>query len=264
MPPDQIAAAAPAVAAAPAAAAAPLPAVAAIVGAAPAPAAAAPAAAPAASAPAAAPAAAAAPAEAAPAEAAPISVAIPGKDATPEDWAAFYKSIGAPESADGYELPVPDGDSGEFAKTAAGWMAEAGLLPQQARALAEKWNAHVAQLTQANAEAAAAAETAALANAEAENNRQAQALQNEWGMKHDENMGLTKRAFQQFIAPFAPGEKGADVIASIEKAVGYAATIKIMHAIGKGLGTGQAHGLGGEGLGEGKPKSLEERLYPNG
>jgi len=45
------------------------------------------------------------------------AVKLPGKDATPEQWSEFYKQIGAPDKAEAYELPLPEGDSGEFAKT---------------------------------------------------------------------------------------------------------------------------------------------------
>ena len=56
--------------------------------------------------------------EAAPAakkEAAP-ALAMPGKDATPEEWAAFYGQLGRPETPEGSELPLPEGDDGAFAK----------------------------------------------------------------------------------------------------------------------------------------------------
>jgi len=38
-------------------------------------------------------------------------IPLPGKDAKPEDWNAFYNSIGRPEKPDGYKMPenLPDG-----------------------------------------------------------------------------------------------------------------------------------------------------------
>lgn len=191
-------------------------------------------------------------------------ITLPGKDAKPEDWKAFYKSIGAPETADGYALPVPEGGDPAFAKTAAGWMAEAGLLPQQAQALAAKWNAHVAELTTAQTGAAAAAETQRIAALDSQNKAEESALRNEWGQAHDTNMGLAKRAVQQFLAPIAPGDKSQVLITAMEGAIGYSATIRLLHSLGKGLATGQAHGLGDVNSPQGGEKSLAERLYPNG
>lgn len=188
-------------------------------------------------------------------------MSIPAADASPEDWAKFYRAIGAPENAEGYELPVPEGEDAAFSQTAAQWMAEAGLLPQQAKALAEKWNAFVAEQKTKGGETAAAAEAARVAAQQAEATRQDQALRNEWGAQHDANLSVAKRAAQQFLSPHVKAEGVADVMDAIEAKVGYAATIKFFHAIGKGLMTGQAHGLGGEG-GQGSLSNLtpQERL----
>lgn len=174
----------------------------------------------------------------APATTAPETPALtlPGKDATPEQWAEFYKQIGAPDKPEAYELPVPEGDSGEFAKTAATWFKEAGLLPQQAQALAAKWN----EFSAAQAQAAEAAEQQRIAQMDAQNKQQEAALKTEWGQQHEANMELARRAVRQFI----PGDKAADVISALEDKLGYAETIKLMHSIGRGLGEHDAPGLG--------------------
>ena len=179
-----------------------------------------------------------APATTAPATTAPETPALtlPGKDATPEQWAEFYKQIGAPDKPEAYELPVPKGDSGEFAKTAATWFKEAGLLPQQAQALAAKWN----EFSAAQAQAAEAAEQQRIAQMDAQNKQQEAALKTEWGQQHEANMELARRAVRQFI----PGDKAADVISALEDKLGYAETIKLMHSIGRGLGEHDAPGLG--------------------
>lgn len=174
----------------------------------------------------------------APATTAPETPALtlPGKDATPEQWAEFYKQIGAPDKPEAYELPVPEGDSGEFAKTAATWFKEAGLLPQQAQALAAKWN----EFSAAQAQAAEAAEQQRIAQMDAQNKQQEAALKAEWGQQHEANMELARRAVRQFI----PGDKAADVISALEDKLGYAETIKLMHSIGRGLAEHDAPGLG--------------------
>jgi len=199
----------------------------------------------------AAPAAAPAAADPAPADPnAPVAVTLPGKDATPEQWAEFYKNIGAPESSDAYELPIPDGDNGEFAKTAAAWFKDAGLLPQQANALASKWN----EFQGAQAAAAQAAEDARLQAMDTKNRAEETALKTEWGQKHEANMELAKRAVRQFL----PADKSGEIITALEDKLGYAETIKLLHTIGAGLGEHDAAGLGQQSGGK---KSAAEILY---
>ncbi len=194
-----------------------------------------------------APAAAAAPAAPAAAPAAPaagdpsaaaaeFSVKLPPKDASPEQWAEFYKAVGAPDTPEAYQLPVPEGQDTGFAKTAATWFKEAGLLPQQAQALASKWN----EFSQAQAAAQQQAEAQRIAQLDQQNKVQEAALKNEWGQSHDANMELARRAVRQFI----PSEKAPDVISALEDRLGYAETIKLLHSIGKGLGEHDAPGLG--------------------
>jgi hypothetical protein len=164
------------------------------------------------------------------------ALTLPAKDAPPEAWAEFYKAIGAPDKAEAYELPVPEGDTGEFAKTAASWFKDAGLLPQQAQALASKWN----EFTAAQAQAQAAAEQQRIAALDVKNKAEEASLKTEWGQSHEANMELARRAVRQFV----PGDKAPDVIAALEDRLGYAETIKLMHAIGRGLGEHDAPGLG--------------------
>ena len=79
------------------------------------------------------------------APAAPAPLVMPSKDATPEEWSAFYAQIGRPETPDGYELPVPDGDNGEFAKSMAPVLHKHGVTAEQAKGLAADWNDMVAK-----------------------------------------------------------------------------------------------------------------------
>lgn len=197
-------------------------------------------------APAAAPAAPAAPAAAAPvaAPAEPPALALPAKDAPAAEWSKFFQGIGAPKDATGYQLPVPEGADGAFAKAAAGWMAEVGLLPQQAQALAEKWNAYSAEQATLEATRKGEADKLELARMHTENVKQESALKTEWGPNHEANLNLAKQAIGQFLKPVA-GDNWGDVVAAIEQKVGYANTIKFFHAVGRGLGTGQIRGVGG-------------------
>jgi hypothetical protein len=183
------------------------------------------------------------------------AIKLPGKDATAEEWAAFYKSIGAPETADAYKLPVPEGDDGAFAKTAAEWFKDSGVLPQQAEKLAGKWNEFVtAQI--AESEKAEADRIAAL---NAKNVAEKQELTNEWGAKATENIEFAKRAAVQFF----PKENAANVISAIEGVLGYKATIQMLHNIGKGLGEHDATAGMGAQTGGLPQKSLAERMFKN-
>ena len=179
------------------------------------------------------------------------AVKLPGKDATPEQWAEFYKQIGAPDKAEAYELPLPEGDSGEFAKTASEWFKEAGLLPQQAKALATRWN----EFTLAQQKAYEVSEQARIQALDAKNKEEDASLRTEWGQKHDGNLELARRAARQFF----PKDKVSDVVTALEDKLGYAETIKLLHSIGKGLAEHDAPGLGQQ-TGGGR-KSIAEVLY---
>lgn len=71
-------------------------------------------------------------------------IRIPGKDAKPEDMRAIWTKLGAPEKADDYGLPIPEGADATFAKTAATWFHEQGVPKAAAVAIAQKWNEHIA------------------------------------------------------------------------------------------------------------------------
>lgn len=184
--------------------------------------------------------------------AAPAALVMPGKDATPEEWSAFYAQIGRPETPEGYELPLPEGDTGEFAKTMAPILHKHGVTAEQAKGLAADWNAMVAAQV-AEMDAADVAHATAM---NVKNTAEAADLKNEWGEAHDANMHFAKLAVQQFM----PAKKAGDVIAAIESKIGYKATIQFLHGIGKGLGEHDAAGMGANN--SAPPKTLAERLYP--
>jgi len=166
----------------------------------------------------------------------PAPLVMPGKDATPEQWAEFYTAIGRPETPDAYELPLPEGDDGSFAKQMAPVLHKHGITAEQAKGLATDWNAMVQAQTDAAAQTAAD-EAKAM---DTRNKAEAAQLQNEWGQQHDANMHFAKLAAKQFL----PADKAGDVIAAIESKIGYKATIQFLHSVGKGLGEHDAAGMG--------------------
>lgn len=156
-------------------------------------------------------------------------VVLPKDDAPAEEWAAFHNRLGRPETVDGYKLPVPDGDAGEFAKTAASWFHEAGLTTKQAEALATKWNEHIGGSVQAQ-EAQHAQQSAI----------DMQDLQKEWGQKFDENSELARRARRE------SGLSDAEGLA-VERALGLKKAAQVFATLGKQFA--EAPMKGGEGQG---------------
>lgn len=182
---------------------------------------------------------------------APESLAMPGKDATPEQWGEFYNKLGRPEAADGYELPVPEGDDGAFAKEAGAWMHEAGLSKDQAGKLAGKWNEMVAKQ---QAGQTAAAEAQAKATHE-KNTAEATALKSEWGQQYDANMHHAK----QFVTQFFPKEQAGDLIGAIESKLGYKGAVQLLSNLGQRLGEHDAAGMGQNNAGA--RRSTADVLY---
>lgn len=116
-------------------------------------------------------------------------LALP-EESDAEGWNALYSKLGRPESADAYEIPLPEGDDGGFAKTAANWLFDAGLSQKQATAIATSWNEFQAEQI-ANHEK----------QVEQQREEHFETLQKEWGNKFEENQALVRRALTEFAPP---------------------------------------------------------------
>lgn len=143
---------------------------------------------------------------------------LPKDDAAPEEWGQVYDKLGRPKSADEYKLPVPDGDTGEFAKMAAGKFHELGLTSKQAESLANWYN------EQSQAMAASQVNQMGV-NAEQEMAK----LQQEWGKEYDANIEAARRATRQFGLE-------APTLEKIENAIGTKQMLQLFAKIGKGVG----------------------------
>ena len=153
-------------------------------------------------------------------------IPMPKGDDDVEGWNRVYDSLGRPKSAEEYKLPVPEGDTGEFAKLAAGRFHELGLTGKQAQGLAEWWNAQQAgMIEQANASKSS--------NTEAE----ITGLKTEWGKAYDENVEFGRRAAREYGLD---GEK----LTRMEAALGTGEMLKLMARIGRS--TGEAAFVDGE------------------
>ena len=142
-------------------------------------------------------------------------VILPKDDATPEEMSAFYNKLGRPENADGYKLPIPEGQSPEFAKTAAGWFHEMGLSAKQAEGLTGKWNEFQAQAAEA---------------AEAQYAQQStldeQELRREWGKDFDAHAELARRARREAGLTDEEGR-------ALERALGLKKAANVFAKLGK-------------------------------
>lgn len=72
-------------------------------------------------------------------------IAVPGKDAKPEDWTGVFRKLGMPESADKYQIPARQGgDYTEADKAFQGVLTpilhKAGITQRQLEAIVPAWN----------------------------------------------------------------------------------------------------------------------------
>ena len=119
-------------------------------------------------------------------------VALPGKDAKPEDWDGVYARLGRPEKIDGYRLPAradgtPYSDADKaFQGQLLPVLHKAGLSQRQLDAIVPAWNDM--QVAQTKAFDATADKVMAATKT---------ALEAEWKGDYDANMALANRAFKQ-------------------------------------------------------------------
>jgi hypothetical protein len=142
------------------------------------------------------------------------TVVLPKDDKDAEGIKSFRAKLGVPETPDAYELPLPEGDKGEFAKTAASWFHAQGVPKTAAQAIAKQWNDHIAGLVKAEQEAA-----------QAESEGQLAKLKSEWGGDFDKNTEFAKRFLR------ASGWDDAKV-ALYEQTFGTAQMLKDFHTFG--------------------------------
>jgi len=119
----------------------------------------------------------------------PFLAALP-EEGDAEGWGSVWSKLGRPESADGYELQAPEGDSGEFLKTSSAWMHKANLTKSQAQALAGEWNAYQAQQAEQVNQQREQAYT-----------QNVSAIRKEWGNSFDSNLAVANKALSSFVSP---------------------------------------------------------------
>ncbi len=185
----------------------------------------------------------------------PPALKMPGKDATPEEWAAFYKQVGVPEQATDYAVALPEGDAPENTALIQEMFKKANILPDQAKALLEYRNEVYAKQAEAAAEAAKQAEAEMIARGKAEHTE----LMNEWGQNAQQNTEIMRRGLQQFGPQDVETQK--TLIATMEHVLGPKETMKFFHRIGQAIGEHDAAGLGANNGQRPATKTAAEVLY---
>lgn len=140
------------------------------------------------------------------------------KDNDPEVMSGVWKRLGRPDSPDGYKLPIPEGDSGEFAKTISPILHKANLTDRQAETLATEWNTMQAE-----------AEKTQKLEYETRITEETDALKKEWGAAYNDKIQVGKEAMKQFGIE-------AEVIDALESQIGFSKVLKVMSNIGAKLG----------------------------
>lgn len=124
------------------------------------------------------------------------SVRVPKDDAPQEEWDKFYQKLGRPESADGYQFPLPEVPHGEWNKDAVGAFKKAahglGLTPRQAQGLMTMY---------------ADMERQALKQRGGATEARIGELKAEWGEAFKNNLAIAKSATRQLF-----GQKFIDML----------------------------------------------------
>lgn len=136
----------------------------------------------------------------------------------PKAWNEVYTRLGRPATAAEYKLPIPEGQDGAFAKTAADWFHEAGVTQAGATRLATKWNEFQAAQQKAQTEQVAARDA-----------EQVNALKSEWGANYDRLAGQVDKAAETF------GMK-PEQLAALKQVMGPKEAMQFLQKIGSKLG----------------------------
>lgn len=158
-------------------------------------------------------------------------VALPGKEATPNDWDAFFTKAGRPATPADYKFNL-DGVEADPKMVEFGQKLfhKTGVLPQHAQEGVKMWNEFVAQ----SAADEATAETKKNADA-------LTALEAEWGASLNENRAAGERVLKSL------GLSEAKVDA-IQSKIGAAPIVELLALIGKKSSEGTL--IGGNGGGD--------------
>lgn len=143
-------------------------------------------------------------------------------------WDGVWNKLGRPESADKYELPVPDGDDGSFAKQVAPLLYANGVPKAMAQKLAAGMNEMAAAMLKTQREEAQAKSTTELAG-----------LKTEWGNDFAKRTEFGRRALREMGA--SAGLNDQD-LGALEASIGTAKMLKLFAGLGEATATAKFSG----------------------
>lgn len=143
---------------------------------------------------------------------------LPGADADPTAFDAFYNKLGRPESPDKYGLKVPDGADADLTDWFKQNAHKTGLTDKQAATLFDAWNEMSASRMQAMQQEALQTSEQEIA-----------ALQKEWGQGYEAQIDSGKRA----VAALG---YDAEKLNALESKMGTAEMLKLFAAVGSKMG----------------------------
>lgn len=136
----------------------------------------------------------------------------PGKDAKPEEVAAYRQALGVPDSPDKYDFPKAEGveHNEQMTTWARGVFHKYGVPQEAAAGITQEWDSFMQAMGASMQEANDAAAAQAVKTAE-------EALRTEWKQDFDKNLELTKRGYAAFDK-LVPGF--TELLQSVESAKG--------------------------------------------
>jgi len=139
----------------------------------------------------------------------------------PDDpgWVEVHKKLGVPETAAGYDLPVPDGVPTDFAEKAKSWMHKHHIPAAAAKGLAAEWNAEMVAMAEAQ-------ENQLQLQSDAEMSQ----LKAEWGIQATEKENIARAAAKEFF------NLEGDEMNLLERQMGSRKFMETMVKIGEKLG----------------------------
>lgn len=159
------------------------------------------------------------------------TLVLPKDDATPEERAAFFQKMGAPDKPDGYKLPeamASDPLAIKFREVAH----QNGLLPKQFEETLSWYSSEIQALREQRQQ-----------SLHVQGERDMGDLKVEWGKAFDQNIELARRAARNFLPAKDADERGKMLVA-IEEAVGTGAMLRFFAKVGEGLGEHPLHSSG--------------------